>query len=241
MGGDDDGRTCGDFGEVGLQPGELGVVDASLPGAVGRGLDGVEDDEVIALVVKRVVGGADALLEELLAVAGSRGFYAAAGEEAEVVMVADGVVDFEAQGLFSMGVEIKEAVGALAIDGERVEYMVAALDGEIDMEGCSLFEGQGTAIGCGQLGLNVGVSDEEVVEGARLLRCGRWWGSFASGGEGAARKQGSGSGDGAEGEEISAVDRTGMNRRGRELGRERRHRADDSTGPVKFAWAAGEL
>src|SRR5260370_3692514 len=90
--GDDDGGSGGKRGEIGDEPLELRGVDAALVGSVGGDADGVEDDEVVALVVEGVEELAEAVFEELLAVEGVGGGHAAGGVDAENVEVAEGGV-----------------------------------------------------------------------------------------------------------------------------------------------------
>jgi len=96
---------------------------------------------VVAFVVERVVGGADALDVHLLAETGTAGLDATLCEKSEVIVIADGVVDFESQRLLGMGVEIEEAIGSFAVDRKRIENVVAALDGEVGADGCGFAEG----------------------------------------------------------------------------------------------------
>ena len=71
MAGDHDGCAGGGGGEVRAKPGELGGVDDGVEGALGGDLDGVEQDEVVAGLVKGAVRpGGEALFEGLLAVQG---------------------------------------------------------------------------------------------------------------------------------------------------------------------------
>lgn len=200
MGDDDQWRAGGEFVEIGGEPGELGVVDASFPGAVVREVDAVEDDEVVALVIEGLVGGSDALFEHFFAVAGGGGFDAGLSEQAEVVVVADGVVDFESEGLLGVVVEVEEAVGALAIGGEGVEDVVSALDSEVGGDGGGPLEGEGTAVGGGEFGLDMGVREEKEVEAAGSRR------SFNSA-RGGKREERRAGGDGGGGrQELAAVD-----------------------------------
>jgi len=170
--GDDDGGSCGEGREVGGEPLELCGVDAAFVGAVGGDADGVEDDEVVALVVEGVVELAEALLEEGFAVEGVGGVGATGGVDAKDIVVADGVVDLEAEVLLGLAIEIEELQGALLRDAEGVEDVVAAVDGEVGLDGAGLFEGHVGADDAVEFGLEVGVSDEEEGEGL-LCRVGR--------------------------------------------------------------------
>jgi len=164
MAGDHDWRSLGKLGEVSCQPLKLGGVDARFPGAVGRDLNSVEHDEVIALVIKGVVGRAESLLKYLFAVAGASSLNAALGEDPEVVVVADGVMDLEAQGLFGMRVEVEEAVGSFAVHGEGIEDVITALDGEIGVQRGRLAKGHCASVGCGQFRFEMRVGEEDVIE-----------------------------------------------------------------------------
>jgi hypothetical protein len=63
---DDNRRSRRHGGEVLPEPVHLGGIDAALIGAVGGDPDGVQYEEVMALVIERVVGPAEAVAEELL-------------------------------------------------------------------------------------------------------------------------------------------------------------------------------
>lgn len=71
MAGCDDRCAGSEFGEIGTQPVELRIVNARFPGAVLGGLDGIQDDEVIALVIEGVVRGPVEFGEEFLAISGA--------------------------------------------------------------------------------------------------------------------------------------------------------------------------
>ena len=64
---DNDGRGGGNRLQVGGEPGELVGADPAFVSAVGGDADGVEHDEVNALVVKRVEKLAEVVFEVLLA------------------------------------------------------------------------------------------------------------------------------------------------------------------------------
>ena len=55
-------------------------------------------------------------------------------------MIADGVVDLQAEVLLGLVVEVEEGKGALFGDAEGVEDVIAALDGEVGLESASFFE-----------------------------------------------------------------------------------------------------
>lgn len=199
--GDDDGGAGGERGKIGGEPLELGGVDAAFIEVVIGDGDGVENDKVVALVVKGVVGGAEAVGEEFFAVEGVGGGDAAGEVDAEDVVVADGVVDLETEVLLGFAVEVEEGEGALFGDGESVEDVVATVDGEVCLDGAGFLEGE---IGAGdsvEFGLEVGVGDEEEGEGL---------GPFGTGGGGCGKElRGGGGGEGGggeKGEEVAAVD-----------------------------------
>ena len=193
MDGDDDGGSGGKRGEIGGEPLELRGVDAALVGSVGGDADGVEDDEVVALVVEGVEELAEAVFEELLAVEGVGGGHAAGGVDAEDVVVAEGVVDLEAEVLLGLAVEIEEGEGALFGDAEGVEDVVATVDGEVGFDGAGLLEGHVGADGGVELRLQVGVGEEEEGEGL----------GGGCGEEGRGRSGGEAGGS-EEGEELAA-------------------------------------
>ncbi len=194
VGDDDNGDAGGESGYICGEPGELRVVDFGFPGAVAGGLDGVENDEMVALVIKGVVGGAEAVDEHLLAVAGAGERYATADEDAELVMIADGVVDLEADGLLCVGVEVEEAVSLLPGDGHCIEDVIAALNDEVSANGGGLFEGEGAACSGGELGLDMGVSEEDEVESTG------WFGGSGQRQEGC-----SGGSPSTEGDKFSSI------------------------------------
>ncbi|HWW23163.1 MAG TPA: hypothetical protein VNY78_04630 [Edaphobacter sp.] len=79
MHGDDNGRAGRQSGEIGGEPPELRGVDTAFVGAVICDADGVEDDEVVALVVEGVIGLAEVIFVEFFAVEGSVGATPLAG------------------------------------------------------------------------------------------------------------------------------------------------------------------
>ena len=97
---------------------ELRVVDAALIGAVGSDADRVEHDEVVALVIEGVVGLAEALLEELLAVERIVLGNAARRIDAADIVIADRVIQLQAEILLRLVVEIKQLERTLFRHGE---------------------------------------------------------------------------------------------------------------------------
>ena len=72
--GEDDGGADGGGGEVLLEPGELIGVDEGVVVAGGGDLDGVEEDEVVTLLVKGAIcPGVESLLKGFFAVEGGGG------------------------------------------------------------------------------------------------------------------------------------------------------------------------
>ena len=152
----DDRRAGRQRGKIGGEPLELRCIDAALVGVVVGDADRVEHDEVVALVVEGVISLAEAIFEELLAVERVGGRDAAGGIDAENVVVADRVIDLEAEVLLGLAVEIEELESALFGDAESVKDMVAAVDGEVCLDGAGLFEGHVGADGGVELGLDDG-------------------------------------------------------------------------------------
>ncbi len=75
--------------------------------------------------------------------------------------------------------------GAVARDGGDVEGVIAALDAEVGLEGFDFGEGLGGAFGGGELGLAVGVGEEDETEvSGGGLRRGRRLGAQGQGGVG---------------------------------------------------------
>ncbi len=163
---DDDGRGGSDGGEIVREPLELRVVNAAFPETIGRGENGIEDDEVVAAMIEGVVSArADAVFEHFFAVAGIAGRGAAFGEDAVEIVIADGVMERRFDGGFGALVEIVEHVGASAADGESVIYEIAAADGEFGIGRGDFCESHLAAVGGVQFGLDVRVGEEDEVEG----------------------------------------------------------------------------
>ena len=89
-------------------------------------------------------------------------------------------MDLEAEVLLSLVVEADELEGTGFGHGERVEDMVAALDGEVGADGAGLLHGERGAVNAVELRLKVAVGEEEERE---LLRGGRRWAELCAGGE----------------------------------------------------------
>ena len=193
---DDDRRGGAGVLEVVFQPGELCGIDARVPEAIVGGLDGVEDDEVPAFVIEGVVGLAHAVFIHFLGVAGVGGGHAAGGQDAEDIVIADGVMERHAEGLLGRFVKIEDGVGASAIDAERVEDVVTAHDGEVGIEHGDFFVAELAAVGCVEFGLDVGVGEEDEVE---------MGGGGGVGGPGCLGREGcSGGGEGGGFQEVAA-------------------------------------
>jgi hypothetical protein len=161
---DDDRRGGAGVLEVVFQPGELCGIDARVPEAIVGGLDGVEDDEVPAFVVEGVVGLAEAIFVHFFAVAGIGGRGAAGGVDAEDVVIADDLMERHLERGLRFLVEVEDGVGAVAVDGDGVEDVVAAHDGEVGIERGDFFVAEFAAVGGVEFGLDVGVGEEDEVE-----------------------------------------------------------------------------
>src|SRR5580658_2687419 len=139
VGDDDYWRGEREGGKVFREPLQLRLVDAAFPEAIGRGENGIENDEVVAAMIKGIISArADAVYKHFFTVTGIAGRGAALGEDAVEVVIADGVVERDFYGVFGAVVEIEEHVGAGAAGAERVEDQIAAADGEIGL-GCGNF------------------------------------------------------------------------------------------------------
>lgn len=155
---------------------ELRIVNAAFPEAIGCGENGIEDDEVVAAMIERIVSArADAVFKHFLAVAGIGGRGAALGEDAVEVVIADGVVERGFYDVFGALVEIEKHAGASRAGAERVENQISPADGKFGF-GCGNFcEGHLAAVRGVQFGLDVGIGEEDEIEGGCWLwlwRCG---------------------------------------------------------------------
>jgi hypothetical protein len=166
----DDGGGIGSVLEIGGEPGHLLVVDARFPQAVLGWLDRIENDEVIALVIERVVGLPDAVFIHFLGVCGIARRNSAFFDDAEGIVIPDGMVHGHLERLFSFFVEIKDRVGAIGADGRRIIDVVAAHDGELRFEGGDFLEAQVAAVRRIEFRLDVGVREENKIEGTWSLR-----------------------------------------------------------------------
>ncbi len=127
----DDGGGSGSVLEIGGEPNHLFVVDARFPQAVLGWLDRIENDEVIALVIERIVRFADAVFIHFLGVCGIARRHTTLFDDAEGIVIPDGMVHGHLERLFSFFVKIKDRVGAIGADRRRVIDVVAAHDGEL--------------------------------------------------------------------------------------------------------------
>ncbi len=170
---DDDWRGGREGREIVSYPLELRIVNAAFPEAIGRGENGIEDDEVVAAVIEGIVSArADAVFKHFFAVAGICGRGAALGENAVEVVIADGVVKRHLDAGFGALIEIEEHVGAAAARAECVENQVSPADGEFGF-GCGDFcEGHLAAVGGIELGLDMRVGEKGEIEGGGGLRFG---------------------------------------------------------------------
>src|SRR5271170_8128609 len=111
VGDDDYWRGRRDGGEIVREPLQLRVVNAAFPEAIGRGENGIEDEEVVAAVIEGIVGArADAVFKHFFAVAGIAGRGTACGEDAVEIVIADGVVEWGLDAGFGAVVEIEEHI-----------------------------------------------------------------------------------------------------------------------------------
>jgi hypothetical protein len=85
-------------------------------------------------------------------------------------VVPDGVVDLHAEVLLGLLVEVVERQRTLFRDGQRVEDVISALDGEVSPDAARFFEGHVRSLCRVQLRLDVGVGQEEKGERLRLRR-----------------------------------------------------------------------
>ena len=113
-------------------------------------------------------------------------------------MVADDVLDGDAvEDVLGLLVLVEEHERAGAGDGGHVHDVVAALDAEVGLEGFDLCKGEGGAFVGTELGLVVGVGEEDEAEIA---------GAGGGRGLGDGRNGCCGGGCGGEGEEAAAVE-----------------------------------
>ena len=89
------------------------------------------------------------------------------GEDTEDVVVAERVVDFQAEILLGLGVEIVERAGSSCRHAESIEDMVTALNGEVRTQLAGAAHGQVGSV-CGvQLRLDVAIGEEEKLKRRR--------------------------------------------------------------------------
>jgi hypothetical protein len=166
----DDGRGGGRVLEVGGEPAHLFVVDARFPQAVLGWLDRIENDEVIALVIERVVGLPDAVFIHFLGVCGIARGHSALFDNAEGIVISDRMVDRHLERLFGLFVEIKDCVGAIGADGRGVVHVVAAHDGKLRFESRNFLETQVAAVRRIEFRLDMRIGEKDKIEGTWSLR-----------------------------------------------------------------------
>jgi hypothetical protein len=120
---------------------------------------------VVALVIEGVISLTEAIFEELLAVERVVGRDATGGVDTENVVIADRVIDLEAEVLLSLAIEIEELESALLGDAESVKDMIAAVDSKVCLEGTGFLESHIGADDAVEFGLEMGVCDEEEGKG----------------------------------------------------------------------------
>jgi hypothetical protein len=160
-------RACCCVLQITGEPGHLFFVDTSFPETVVGGLDGIEDDEVIALMIEGVVGFADAVFVHFLAIGGIAGGHAAFFDDTEGVVIADGVANGHLQRLLGFFVKVKDGVGAIGPHGSSIVDVIAAHDGEFCFECGDFFETQVAAVRRVKFRFDVRVGEENKVERAR--------------------------------------------------------------------------
>lgn len=161
----DDGSGWSGGFQIGAEPIELIVIDAGFPEAILGEMDGIENEEVIPLVIEGVVGAAVEILEHFLAVGGIGRHGAAFRENTEGIVIADGVMNREGDELLGFLVEAVDQIGAKRIDAKSVEDVIAALDGKIRIERSDFAEAHVASVSGIQFGLDVRVREENEVEG----------------------------------------------------------------------------
>src|SRR5262249_31119829 len=110
---DHDRSSLQNRAEVLPQPPQLLRVNPCLQVAVVCDLERIKNDKVIALVVKRVISPSNALLEHLLTITWISDSNPALREDPEYIVVADGVMNLQAEVLFGLGVQIEQAIRSL--------------------------------------------------------------------------------------------------------------------------------
>ena len=166
----DDGGSSGRVLEIGGEPGHLFVVDARFPQAVLGWLDRIENDKVVALVIERVVGLSDAVFIHFLGVCGIARRHTALFDDAEGIVISDGMVHRHLERLFGLLVEIKDRVGAIGADRRGVVHVVATHDGELRFERRDFLEAQVAAVRRIEFWFDMRVGEEDKIEGAWGLR-----------------------------------------------------------------------
>src|SRR5262249_47674201 len=109
--------------------------------------------------------------------------------EPQDVVIANGVIDLQAQVLLGLVVEIVEADGALLCDGEGIEDMVTALDREVCLDAAHLMKRHPATLGRIELRLNVRVGKKDEVEVLRGRLRSQWYMGRGKGGTGAEKRE----------------------------------------------------
>lgn len=162
---DDDGCAEGLGRKVVGEPCELDRINLGPVPALGGEANRVKNDKVVALVIERVISGAEKSLEHFLAIAGIGGADAGVDINAEAIVVAKSVIELKAEILLGLAVEVEEFCGASGRDAECIENMVAALDGEVCGNGAGVRESHPGAMGGVKFVFRVGVRDKKKGEG----------------------------------------------------------------------------
>ena len=163
-----DRRATLDPAEIVAKPVQLRVVNASFPEPVGRRPNRIQHDEVVSLVIERIVRArADAIFVHFLAVAGVARRNAAFAKDAKKVVITNGVVQRDFQVVFGALIQIEQHIDAGTAHSHRVKDQVAAADCKIRARRRDLRKRHGAAVRGVQFRLDVRIREEHEIERAR--------------------------------------------------------------------------